>query len=308
MSRLAYLAGPIDQGHGLAGREDWRGQIVEELNALGFDVFRPDLAFNAGPASAAIQAANDAVIDVCQAGVVCLPAGVPTLGTPVEIERMLTRKTPVLIVTDVERSVQIDSWRRRGALVCHPKELDTGAELLELAHQVAEQTPTTSFSQRMKDLSISLKALSAPTPLVFEAAPGCDDHAFTPTLPTRGYADDAGLDLYTVGDHVIPAGAFRDVGCGVKVDIPAGHWAMITGRSSTLRRRGLLVNPGVIDAGWTGELFAGVQNLGAEDVHIGHGDRLAQLILLPAPVVGREPEWGRVPKKDRGENGFGSTG
>lgn len=127
-------------------------------------------------------------------------------------------------------------------------------------------------------------------------------------LPSRGYDDDAGLDLYVSRDCVIGPHEFYDVPCGVKVDIPAGHWGLIAGRSSTLRKRGLLVNPGVIDAGWTGELFAGVQNLTGEEIEVDAGDRLAQFILLGACVVGREPCWGRVPQKARGESGFGSTG
>lgn len=127
-------------------------------------------------------------------------------------------------------------------------------------------------------------------------------------LPTRGYDDDAGLDLYVAQDVEIGPHEFVDVPTGVRIDIPHGYWAFIVGRSSTLRKRGLLVNPGIIDAGWTGELFAGVQNMKDQTIHVAAGDRLAQLILLPAAVVGLEPVWGKVPTKARGERGFGSTG
>lgn len=127
-------------------------------------------------------------------------------------------------------------------------------------------------------------------------------------LPSRSYDNDAGLDLYVSADTEIGPHEFVDVPSGVKVDIPDGMWVFIVGRSSTLRKRGLLVNPGVIDAGWTGGLFSGVQNLTGETVRVNAGDRLAQAILLPAPVNGYVPVWGQVRNKDRGGNGFGSSG
>jgi dUTP pyrophosphatase len=236
---------------------------------------------------------------------VCLPRGLPTLGTPVEVERMLGRRIPVLIVTDGRASVQLNSWAERGAVVCDPSEI----ELLvgDLIRRVPDPVYRPPALEQLRRMGEQLQRALGPVPLIFEPV-GAEPHDPEPRLPSRGYADDAGLDLYVVGDRMIPPGQFRDVPCGVRIDIPPGHWGFIVGRSSTLRKHGLLVNPAVIDAGWTGELFAGVQNLGENDVVVSHGDRLAQLILLPAAVTGRVPEWGRVPAKDRGENGFGSTG
>lgn len=183
---------------------------------------------------------------------------------------------------------------------------------------MTEQTPKTpswaelaaSFRRTAEQIRAQLKTRAD---LIFEAAtPGCE-HVSTPTgpqhlLPTRGYDDDAGLDLYVSNDVEIGPHQFVDVPTGVRIDIPHGYWGFIVGRSSTLRKRGLLVNPGIIDAGWTGELFAGIQNMTGNTVDVAAGDRLAQLILLPASVVAYEPVWGKVPTKARGENGFGSTG
>lgn len=178
----------------------------------------------------------------------------------------------------------------------------------------SDKTPA-AWATNLRKLAEQVReVLDEKRQLVFEpVAPESRGVVHTPTgpqhiLPTRGYADDAGLDLYVARDYEIGPYEFVDVASGVKIDVPERLWALITGRSSTLRKKGLLVNPGVIDAGWTGELFAGVQNMTGNTVEIAAGDRLAQLILLPAPAVGYEPTWGKVRDKERGTNGFGSTG
>lgn len=129
-------------------------------------------------------------------------------------------------------------------------------------------------------------------------------------LPTRGHSEDAGVDLATLGDHSIPGGGFLDVPTGVYCQIPYGCWARLEGRSSTLRRYGLLVNPGVIDRGYTGELFVGIQNLTEQEVRIESGQRLAQLIVQPMWESGQFEvcQVESLVAGERGSAGFGSTG
>lgn len=127
--------------------------------------------------------------------------------------------------------------------------------------------------------------------------------------PVRQYSGDAGFDLYVCEDCRIEANQFVDVSCGVAVALPSGVWAMITGRSSTLRQRGLLVTQGIIDNGFRGELFVGVQNLKDRHVDVEAGDRLGQLI--PFPLIAPDLEWRQVnelSETDRDVMGFGSTG
>ena len=66
--------------------------------------------------------------------------------------------------------------------------------------------------------------------------------------------------------------------------------------------------PGIIDAGYRGELKAILVNHGDTPFVIAAGDRIAQLVLVeaatPAPV-----EVAELPDSDgRGAAGFGSTG
>jgi len=128
-------------------------------------------------------------------------------------------------------------------------------------------------------------------------------------LPSRTYPDDAGLDLFVTQDAVVRPGEFVDIHCHLAVELPPGVWALVIGRSSTLRKRGLMVNPGIIDTGYRGELFTGVWNMGPAMARVEFGERLAQLILFdnvtaryfPHPVDQLSPSL-------RGSQGFGSSG
>jgi dUTP pyrophosphatase len=129
------------------------------------------------------------------------------------------------------------------------------------------------------------------------------------TAPTRGYHDDAGFDLYVNGDWTINPQEFVDIDLNCAVAFPTGMWGLLTGRSSTLRKRGLLVAQGVIDTGYTGPLFAGVWNLTNEPVVVTHGDRIAQLIpMYNVAQLTSMIEAVEFPETQRGGNGFGSTG
>lgn len=128
-------------------------------------------------------------------------------------------------------------------------------------------------------------------------------------LPTQSHPGDAGFDLYVSEDTLVMPGEFVDVPTDVCCELPEGHWAMITGRSSTLRLRSLLVAQGVIDHGYRGELYSGVWNMGREPHFIGRNERVAQFVPYRvaadnmAPVAVTE-----LGEHARGASGFGSTG
>ena len=132
------------------------------------------------------------------------------------------------------------------------------------------------------------------------------------SLPYRAHPNDAGFDIYVSERVVVPAGGFADVPSGIHVALPEGTWGLLTGRSSTIRNRGLLVVQGIIDEGYRGELFSAVWNLTTEDVEINVADRIAQLIIMPNAT--EQCELVQVDYLDdlgttaRGSNGFGSSG
>ena len=128
-------------------------------------------------------------------------------------------------------------------------------------------------------------------------------------LPYPKKEGDVGFDLYTVEDTIIPAQGELpiDVPTGVSVKLPAGMWAMVVNRSSTPRKMGIEIVPGLIDNGFTGELFACCYNRTKEDIKVEAGTRLAQFVVFNMAVPELK-EVEKLPETKRGKTGFGSTG
>jgi len=129
-------------------------------------------------------------------------------------------------------------------------------------------------------------------------------------LPEAQHPGDAGLDLRAAVDVSVKPGERAMVPTGVAVAIPDGHAGLVLPRSGLASKRGLtLANaPGLIDAGYRGEVICSVVNLDPyEPVEIAAGDRVAQLVIVALPSVA--PAFvDDLPASARGEGGFGSTG
>jgi dUTP pyrophosphatase len=129
-------------------------------------------------------------------------------------------------------------------------------------------------------------------------------------LPASQHDGDAGLDLRSAVEAVVGPGERAMIPTGVAVAIPDGHAGLVLPRSGLASKRGLtLANaPGLIDAGYRGEVICAMVNLDRDaKVEIGVGDRIAQLVIVELPAVA--PTWAdELPGSARGEGGFGSTG
>lgn len=80
-------------------------------------------------------------------------------------------------------------------------------------------------------------------------------------------------------------------------------------RSGLAWRHGVTVlnAPGLIDAGYRGELKVLLANLGQEPVTFESGERIAQLVVVRMVPARLEPV-AELPPSQRGPGGFGSTG
>jgi dUTP pyrophosphatase len=129
-------------------------------------------------------------------------------------------------------------------------------------------------------------------------------------LPAAAHPGDAGLDLQAAVDVEVGPLERALVPTGLAVAIPDGHAGLVLPRSGLASRQGLTLanSPGLIDAGYRGEVTCAVVNLDRERaVSIRRGDRIAQLVVVALPAV--EPAWtDELPGSERGEGGFGSSG
>jgi len=96
---------------------------------------------------------------------------------------------------------------------------------------------------------------------------------------------------------------------GLALAIPPGFAGFVLPRSGLALRHGvtLLNTPGLIDAGYRGELQVLLVNLGDTLVKLTRGDRIAQLVIQPVERVSLAPV-AELPPSTRGTGGFGSTG
>jgi dUTP pyrophosphatase len=128
-------------------------------------------------------------------------------------------------------------------------------------------------------------------------------------VPRRAHPGDAGADLFAVEEVIIPVGERRDVGTGIALAIPSGYAGFVQPRSGLAFKHGIMVvnSPGLIDAGYRGEVRVSLYNSGREPFTVAVGERIAQLVIQKV----EEPEYlaaDELPDTSRGEGGFGSSG
>ena len=129
------------------------------------------------------------------------------------------------------------------------------------------------------------------------------------TLPAQAYPGDAGLDLAACGRHEVGPGERAIIPTGLAVEIPEGYGGFVLPRSGLAARNGitLLNAPGLIDAGYRGEVQVVFHNSDREETFVVEpGMRVAQLVVLPVPEV-RPVERQELAGSERGERGFGSS-
>ena len=109
------------------------------------------------------------------------------------------------------------------------------------------------------------------------------------TLPTRGSAASAGLDIYSIEDITIDPKQRVLARTGLAVAVPLGFYGRVAPRSGLAVKNGL-------------DVLAGV-----ETVTLPKGSRLCQLIV--EQIITPTPAWvEELEETARGAGGFGSTG
>lgn len=127
-------------------------------------------------------------------------------------------------------------------------------------------------------------------------------------LPSQKYQTDAGFDLTVSRDVVIGSKGFASIPTNIAVAMPFHMWGLLVGRSSTFYNKFMMVNTGIIDSEYRGELRALLFNPTDGKIVAHKGERLFQLIFMPRLVNVLWREVVTLPTTARGESGFGSTG
>jgi len=322
--RFVYVAYPIDQnaGNSFYAKVEW---AKTELLKSGTDlIFDPGDAFSIrqdatpGPEIARI---NRMAANVMATGVLAfLPMNVASVGVPMEIRDALAGDKWLAIVTDLaDTSWMLADMPGSKPTARRPEpriqffNLDASGILSAVhwlnSHEGTPYEPTAHY---------------LPVQVMYKAECGQDEphephvdghyqdeirycRGAVNLLPSKTYPNDAGFDLVVAADTLIQPNEFVDVDLGIGIQLEDYQFGRITGRSSTLRKRGLLVNEGIIDAGYRGRLFAGVFNLTDKEVAVCRGERIAQLLVHSTSSMQVMP----VPhllESERGSNGFGSSG
>ena len=127
-------------------------------------------------------------------------------------------------------------------------------------------------------------------------------------LPEYHTSGAVAFDLYSRIDAVIKPKTLERLPTNIIIEIPIGYMLEIKDRSSTLKKKGLLISTGYIDNDFHGEsdeILLQVYNLTENDVIIEKGERLGQGVFVKVD----KSEWEEVEKmSDNNRGGFGTTG
>jgi dUTP pyrophosphatase len=132
----------------------------------------------------------------------------------------------------------------------------------------------------------------------------------TGVVPGYAHPGDAGADLCSTEALTLAPGERAVVRTGTAIALPPGFVAYVMPRSGLAAKNGIgLVNaPGVIDAGYRGEISVVLINHDlSETFSVAEGDRIAQLVVSPVARARFIPVEA-LPGSDRQAGGFGSTG
>lgn len=130
-----------------------------------------------------------------------------------------------------------------------------------------------------------------------------DENAF---MPTRAYETDAGLDVYSPIEAVVPARGSVCIDTGVHIELPKNTTGFLKSKSGLNVKHGI-TSEGVIDVGYTGSIAVKLYNHTDKDYLVRLGDKISQLVILP--ILTPQLEFvNELESTERGDGGFGSTG
>jgi dUTP pyrophosphatase len=186
-------------------------------------------------------------------------------------------------------------------------------KLMNLQKTFSSETDDVNFDDIMKEMDFDLEQVEKQMvegrtllPLNYQVIHPDAVH------PKYNYESDSGFDLHSVEDITIPPFGRAFVPSGLCFDIKDGYEIQVRTKSGLAINQGLMVlnSPGTVDNGYTGEVKGIIFNTNPTEVKIPKGMKFGQAVLCPVVNGGwvglNQVE--QINKKERGSNGFGSTG
>jgi len=131
-------------------------------------------------------------------------------------------------------------------------------------------------------------------------------------IPKYAYPSDSGFDLHATEKIIIHPFGRALVPTGLKFSFGENMEIQVRPKSGLAINMGLTVlnTPGTVDQGYTGEIKVIVFNTNNNTVVIEKGMKIAQAVLCPVfnGNYVNLVEVDSIEDRDRGDNGFGSTG
>ena len=127
------------------------------------------------------------------------------------------------------------------------------------------------------------------------------------TIPVQVNDSQAGWDLHSACDCVLPPNARLLAPTDIAIGVPRGCYGRVAPRSGLAARHGIDIGAGVIDSHFRGNVFVLMINNANSEYLVWKGMRIAQLIIEKYQVCVLKVV-NKLPETSRGANGFGSTG
>ena len=123
----------------------------------------------------------------------------------------------------------------------------------------------------------------------------------------RAHKTDAGIDLKSMENKLVPAKSSAIFDTGVHVELPEGTCGVLMSKSGLNVNYGI-TSTGLIDEGYTGSIKVKLYNNSNDDYWVNDGDKITQLVVMPVLYADVEEVDEINLDTDRGDNGFGSSG
>jgi dUTP pyrophosphatase len=126
-------------------------------------------------------------------------------------------------------------------------------------------------------------------------------------LPIKGHLGDAGFDVFSIDEVIIPKGKTIKIPLGFATEIPDDTMLMMCDKSG-IATKGIHAVASIIDSTYRGELHAVFTNTTDEDYKFEAKQKVAQMILFPCYTGIEYKVVTELSDTSRGSGGFGSTG